>query len=217
MKRSTVLIFFAVIVVLAAIIVAGIFALYSGVDQPETVKAPVAATQPAEQQSDVAQAQPVAEQPAAEQTVAEPEVVQKENEQEVVKKEEKPVPASFTVTNCATGKKNTLRQNGDNSLSLVDHQAKQLWKISFPGKICGVAEIDYYSNGKIQFLIPQGRQLHIIDRLGREVKQFPIALPSEAVSGPRKEKTSVPCWSIKTEKGTVYFTVKNKISTKKPE
>ena len=104
-----------------------------------------------------------------------------------------------------------MRQNADNSLSLLDHNGKSLWKIAFPGPIVGnVEQIDIYSNLKIQYLIAEGSKLHLIDRLGREVKNFPLALGSKALSGPEAVKQDQNSyWSIKTEKGTVYFDRKN--------
>ena len=117
----------------------------------------------------------------------------------------------FKVKNSATNKINTLRQNADNSLSLLDHNGKSLWKIAFPGPIVGnVEQIDIYSNLKIQYLIAEGNKLHLIDRLGREVKNFPLALGSKALGGPEAVKQGQNSyWSIKTEKGTVYFDRKN--------
>ncbi len=117
----------------------------------------------------------------------------------------------FKVKNSGTNKINTLRQNADNSLSLLDHNGKSLWKIAFPGPIVGnVEQIDIYSNLKIQYLIAEGSKLHLIDRLGREVKNFPLSLGSKALGGPEAVKQGQNSyWSIKTEKGTVYFDRKN--------
>lgn len=119
----------------------------------------------------------------------------------------------FQVKNSGTGKMNTLRQNSDNSLELIDHNGARLWKVAFPGKIVGEpAQIDIYNNLKIQFLICEGSKLHLIDRLGREVNAFPLALPSAAKSGPVdvKAANNVVYWKIETEKGLVYFDKKTK-------
>lgn len=123
----------------------------------------------------------------------------------------KPAPSEFQVKNSNTGKMNTLRQNADNSLALIDHNRKQLWKISFPGKIVGEpAQIDIYNNLKIQYLIAEGSKLHLIDRLGREVKKFPLALPGTAKSGPKDvKKDKLVYWQIETAAGTVYFDKQN--------
>ena len=147
MKSRTILVLSAVIVVQTAIIVAGIFALYSGVEQPEARKesAPVQVQQ--QEKAALAEVEPQSEpqiKPQAEQEAepqAKPEVepqVGKDSGKEPEKKPEpqakprpKPVASSFSVTNCATGKKNTLKQGEDGFLTLVDHQTRQLWKIPF--------------------------------------------------------------------------------------
>lgn len=120
--------------------------------------------------------------------------------------------SEWKVKNSGTGKVNTLRQNADNSLSLIDHNGSSLWKISFPGKVVGdPAQIDIYNNLKIQFLIAENSKLHLIDRLGREVKGFPINLPGAAKSGPKDVKSgNVVYWKIECAKGPVYFDKKTK-------
>lgn len=91
----------------------------------------------------------------------------------------------FVVTNSGTGKKNTLAQNGDGSLTLKDENGKTLWNKSFPGRICGaIGETDYYNNGKIQFVVATGDQLYMLDRLGRVVKDFPVSLGKDVLLGP---------------------------------
>ncbi len=113
----------------------------------------------------------------------------------------------FQVKNSGTGKMNTLRQLEDNSLVLIDHNGRQLWKIAFPGKIVGEpVQIDIYGNMKIQYLIAEGSSLHLIDRLGREVKKFPLALPGAAKSGPKDIRSGqIVYWQIETAAGTVWF------------
>ena len=114
---------------------------------------------------------------------------------------------TFSVKNCATLKQNTLRQNADNSLELLDENGKTLWKKPFPGKICGsVAQVDHLGNGKIQFLMAEGQRLHLIDRLGREVSGFPMKLPAKALKGPYAAKAKGQnCWKVVTASGTVYY------------
>lgn len=91
----------------------------------------------------------------------------------------------FTVTNSYTLKKNQLSQAKDNSLVLTDENGKKLWSAPLPGKICGAAaEVDYYNNHKIQFLVASGSKLYMVDRLGRAVKGFPAELGKEVLLGP---------------------------------
>lgn len=91
----------------------------------------------------------------------------------------------FPVTNCATGKTNTLYQNSHLSICLRDEKGKDLWGVPFNERICGrVEEVDWYGNGKIQFLFAAGTRLYLIDRLGRYVSGFPVDLGVQVALGP---------------------------------
>ena len=97
------------------------------------------------------------------------------------------VPAGpFEVTNCGTGKANLFYQSPNGSLCLKDKESgKGLWGVSFDRPICGaVSCIDYYANGKLQFLFAAGSSLYLIDRLGRFVSGFPVDLGKEVLVGP---------------------------------
>ncbi len=160
MKRNTLIVLCSLIAVLAAIIVAGVSYLYSGVDSE---------TKPAADQTVVDKAEVADTDPMEEDAQSEPEAA---SEKSPEKQPEQPsavkaaAPAEFTVTNCGTGKQNTIRQNADNSLELIDEKGKSLWKMSLPGQIAGaVGQVDYYSNGQIPSLSCQGNKLHLVDRL----------------------------------------------------
>ena len=91
----------------------------------------------------------------------------------------------FEVTNSQNGKKNTFYQNAQLSLCLNDENGKGLWGVPFKQKICGyVSDIDYYNNGKIQFLFGAGSSLYAISRLGAFVAGFPVDLGKEILLGP---------------------------------
>jgi len=92
----------------------------------------------------------------------------------------------YKVTNSATGKQNTLYQNSHKSICLQDENGKDVWGIPFKEDICGSVEsIDYYNNGKIQFLFGAGSKLYLLDRLGRFVGGFPVDLGKEIALGPK--------------------------------
>lgn len=223
MSNKTIISLSVLIVIMLGIITSAVIYLYSGLEPeiPVVQKAELsqAAVKPEAAASKVEdEPKPAAKQPKPEtKPAAEP--AKPETKPAVAKQPEpkstpeqpkaaKPAPEqSFKVTNCATGKKNTLKQLSDNSLCLLDHNGKQLWKIPFAGRIIGSpAEIDIYNNLKIQFLIVEGSKLHAIDRLGREVRYFPVDLPAEATSGPKDIKHGkLVYWQIETRKGTVYF------------
>ena len=91
----------------------------------------------------------------------------------------------FVVTNSLNGRKNTFYQNAQLSLCLNDENGKGIWGVPFKQTICGdVSDIDYYNNGKIQFLFGAGSSLYAISRLGAFVQGFPVDLGKEILLGP---------------------------------
>ena len=91
----------------------------------------------------------------------------------------------FKVKNSGTGKINTFYQNSALSLCLNDENGKGLWGVPFKHRLCGrVQEVDFYANGKIQFLFAASDKLYLMDRLGRFVSGFPVSLGKEVKLGP---------------------------------
>ena len=91
----------------------------------------------------------------------------------------------FPVRNFATGKTNYLYQNSHLSICLNDESGKGVWGIPFKEPLCGrVADIDYFANGKIQFLFAAGSKLYLLDRLGHWVNGFPVELGKAVLLGP---------------------------------
>ena len=97
------------------------------------------------------------------------------------------VPAGpFKVLNSATGKENTFYQNSHLSLCLQDENGKDVWGIPFKFPVLGyVQEVDYYNNGKLQYLFAADSKLYLIDRLGRFVGGFPVDLGKKIAVGPK--------------------------------
>ena len=92
----------------------------------------------------------------------------------------------FPVLNGETGKTNSFYQNANLYLCLNDENGKGVWGVPFKQPICGYVEsIDYYGNGKIQFLFAAGQSLYLLDRLGRFVKDFPADLGKPVLLGPK--------------------------------
>ena len=91
----------------------------------------------------------------------------------------------FEVRNSGTGGTNLLAQQANYYLSFREMDGKGIWSVPFDGPLCGVVEsIDYYNNGKIQFLFASGSKLYLLDRLGRFVSGFPAELGKEVLLGP---------------------------------
>ena len=90
----------------------------------------------------------------------------------------------FQVKNSGTGKMNEFYQNSHKSLCLRE-DGKDLWGIPFDKLICGRAgTVDFYANGKLQILFGAGSSIHLLDRLGKYVKGFPLDLKKEILLGP---------------------------------
>lgn len=91
----------------------------------------------------------------------------------------------FELKDFKTGGKCYLEQLPNGKLRMLNGKRKGVWTIPFEGKLCGaVAQVDFFKNGKLQMLLVAGDKLHLIDRLGRSVKGFPITLPQRVVYGP---------------------------------
>ena len=92
----------------------------------------------------------------------------------------------FKVYNSDSKKDNFLYQNEHLSICLKDENGKGVWGIPFREPICGAVEnIDYYQNGRTQFLFAAGSSLYLLDRLGRIVNGFPVRLPKPVRLGPK--------------------------------
>lgn len=211
MNKRTVIILCGIIVILLGIVTAGICCLYSDA----RTDTPVAVDEAGTEVDDLADTIALDDVP---EPVATPESAPK---QEAVPAASVKVPEGpFSVKNSSTGKQNTLRQNKDNSIELLDEKGQSLWKKSMNGKLCGmVGEVDFFHNNKIQYLMVEGRNVHLIDRLGREVSGFPRQLASKAILGPEKcTVKGTNYWHVKTEGGDVWLNLpKDQILNKLPE
>jgi hypothetical protein len=91
----------------------------------------------------------------------------------------------FKVMNSATGKINTLYQNSHLSICLKDENGKDMWGIPFKFPFRGyVKEVDFYKNGKLQYLFAADSKIYMIDRLGRFVGGTPVDLGKKISLGP---------------------------------
>ncbi|MBQ5403438.1 MAG: hypothetical protein IIU11_03595 [Bacteroidales bacterium] len=83
------------------------------------------------------------------------------------------------VKNHITGEKEIFVQDETGKIYLFTKNGERLWKKQLPEPISGeVTQIDYFQNGKLQYLFATGGFLHLIDRNGNYVENFPVALPS---------------------------------------
>lgn len=88
------------------------------------------------------------------------------------------------VTNHSTRGKEIFIQDEANKLYLVNSSGRILWNLPMDEAIRSeVFQIDYYKNGKLQYLFSTDNSLHLLDREGNYVDKYPIRLRSTATNG----------------------------------
>lgn len=219
MNRRVIIVFCSIIVVMLGIIAAGVIYLYHDIEQ-DSLLAYEYSREVVEEQDSVQVEEEMSKQDSVRVYVQADTLVAKEPEIESEVKAADVSRGPFKVRNSGTGKENMIRQNKDNTLELLDENGKSLWRKRLSSKIGGmVGQVDYFHNGKIQYLIVEGDNVHLIDRLGREVSSFPRKLSSKAIVGPEKvEVRGANYWRVDTEEGTVYLNLKkNQILNQLPQ
>lgn len=77
-----------------------------------------------------------------------------------------------------------LVQDNQHNLYLINNLGVRLWKVKLSGKIIGdIYQVDYYRNGKLQYLFNTKNQLYLIDRNGNNTGKFPVQFRSPATNG----------------------------------
>ena len=80
--------------------------------------------------------------------------------------------------------KEVIIQDNKHQLYLINKEGVSLWKIQLPGKIMSeIYQVDYFKNGKLQYLFNTQNQLHLVDREGNNVARYPINFRSPATNG----------------------------------
>jgi hypothetical protein len=80
-----------------------------------------------------------------------------------------------------TGENEMVIQDDANTLYLINAKGKILWKKKIGGKIRSeIHVVDMFRNGKLQMLFNTEDAIHVLDRNGKEVENFPIRLSSPA-------------------------------------
>lgn len=87
------------------------------------------------------------------------------------------------VTNHNTSEKEIFVQDLSNKVYLINGTGRVLWKQPVDGPILGgVHQVDFYRNGKFQYLFNTAKKIYLIDRNGNYVERYPLALRSDATS-----------------------------------
>jgi hypothetical protein len=71
-----------------------------------------------------------------------------------------------------------------NNMYLIDHEGNIDWKLNLGEKVLSdVQTVDFYKNGKIQYLFNTENRIYLIDLLGRDVEGYPVELRQKATNG----------------------------------
>jgi hypothetical protein len=90
----------------------------------------------------------------------------------------------FVVNHYDPKNKEVVIHDNNNNFYLINNVGRILWKIKLDGPILGeVFQIDYFRNGKLQYLFNTVDKLHLIDRDGNYVKNYPINFRDKATCG----------------------------------
>jgi len=87
------------------------------------------------------------------------------------------------VVNHNTTEKEIFVQDLANKVYLINGTGRVLWKQDVEGPILGsVHQVDFYRNGKLQYLFNTANKMHLIDRNGNYVERYPISFRSDATN-----------------------------------
>ncbi|MBT6763781.1 MAG: hypothetical protein HOA90_04540 [Prolixibacteraceae bacterium] len=77
-----------------------------------------------------------------------------------------------------------ILQDSQNTLHQVTKEGRTRWSIDIPETILSeIYQIDYYKNGRLQYLFNTKSKLFLIDRNGENVAHFPLTFRSPATNG----------------------------------
>ncbi len=84
------------------------------------------------------------------------------------------------VKNYKTKTLDVLVQTADFKLYNISRKGDIIWSLQLDTTLIQKAfEVDYYTNGKLQYLLTTHKQVYLIDRLGNIVEGYPFALPNK--------------------------------------
>ncbi len=87
------------------------------------------------------------------------------------------------IENHINGETEIFVQDVNNTLYLINNSGRILWKKPIEATIIGEpVQIDFYNNGKYQYAFNTAQKIHIIDRNGNYVENYPIKFPTPATN-----------------------------------
>ncbi|KIO46757.1 hypothetical protein [Sanguibacteroides justesenii] len=88
------------------------------------------------------------------------------------------------VVNHNNGERELFVQDDSRTVYLINDMGRILWKLPIDGKINSeVYQVDFYKNGKLQYLFSTSEKLYLIDRNGNYLPRYPLAFKSSCPSG----------------------------------
>jgi hypothetical protein len=101
-----------------------------------------------------------------------------------VKLEDDIIGKPYPVKDHTTGRYNIIVFDKSNNVYLISYKGTVLWKKQLKGAPeSDVFQVDYYKNGKIQYLFNSAEYIYLIDKNGNFVKHFPIKIKPSATNG----------------------------------
>ena len=91
---------------------------------------------------------------------------------------------AFYVTDHTTSDKEIVIQDELNQLYLINKAGTVVWKKPLKEKIVStIHQVDFYNNKHLQYVFNTETELHVIDREGNYLPNFPLRLPDKATNG----------------------------------
>lgn len=90
--------------------------------------------------------------------------------------------AAYPVVNHTSGDEEIILADVAGNLHLISNH-KSLWTLPVGELQSPVFQIDYFRNKKLQYVFLAGGKLFVVDRLGRRVTGFPVAVPPGRTTG----------------------------------
>lgn len=120
----------------------------------------------------------------------------------------------WLTTNHNNRLKEVFAQDTSNHVFLIGTDFSVLWDLAVEEKIKGgVEQIDYYKNGKLQYIFATQSAVHVIDRTGAYLPEFPKKLPKDKEIAHFRvidyNNTKDYRYAIASPEGNVYLTDKN--------
>ncbi len=120
----------------------------------------------------------------------------------------------FLVNNHYTKQKEVILQDVKNNVYLISSDFEALWSVDVGAQITSdFFQIDYYRNGKLQYVFTTPKSIHVIDRTGEYLPGFPVKLGENIDIGTFNiidyDNSRNYRYAISDNKGNLYLTNKD--------